>query len=93
MDIPMEEDRVSTTGLANRDLIYHIFGKVVTKEEWTQFHKKFNNYWKHEEDKAEEDMSNIRDPEDHEELMGENHHHEGNSPPEGMVATLQFPIQ
>ena len=28
-----------------------------------------------------------------EEAMGENHHHEGNSLPEGMVATLQFPIQ
>ena len=30
-----EEDRVRTTGWANRDLVYHINGKVVTKEEWT----------------------------------------------------------
>ena len=36
-------------------------------------------------------MSNIHDPKDHEEAMGENHHNEGNSPPEGTVATLQFP--
>ena len=38
-------------------------------------------------------MSNRCDPKDHEEAMGENHHHEGNSPPEGMVATLHFPIK
>ena len=38
-------------------------------------------------------MSNRRDPEDHEEAMGENQHHEGNSLPEGTVSTLQFPIQ
>ena len=34
-DIPKEEDRVSTLGLADRYLIYHINGKVVTEEEWT----------------------------------------------------------
>ena len=65
----------------------------MTEDEWTQFHKKFNNQWKDKEDKAEEDMRNRRDPEDHKEAMGENHHHEGNSPPEGTVSTLQFPIQ
>ena len=32
---PTEEDRFSTVGSANRDLIYHINGKVVTEEEWT----------------------------------------------------------
>ena len=37
-------------------------------------------------------MSNKRDFEE-EEAMGENHHHEGNSLPEGIVTTLQFPIQ
>ena len=36
-NIPAEEDRVSVAGSADRDLIYHINGKVVT-EEWTQFH-------------------------------------------------------
>ena len=86
--IPTEEDGVSTAGSANQDLIYHINGKVVTKEEWTWFHKKFNDQLKHEEDKVEEDMSNRRDPEDHEEAMGENQHHQGNSSPEGTVATL-----
>ena len=34
-DTPAEEDRVSTTISAERDLIYHINGKVVTEEEWT----------------------------------------------------------
>ena len=64
----------------------------MTEAEWTQFHKKINDQWMDEEDKIEEDMSNRRNPEE-EEAMGENHHHEGNSLPEGMVATLQFPIQ
>ena len=65
----------------------------MTEEEWTEFHKKFNDQWKHEEDKVEEDMSNRCDPKYHEEAMGENKHHEGNSPPEWTIATLQFPIQ
>ena len=38
-------------------------------------------------------MNNRRDLEDHEEVMGENHHNEGDAPPEGIVPTLQFPIQ
>ena len=37
-------------------------------------------------------MSNKHESEE-EEAIGENHHHEGNSLPEGTVATLQFPIQ
>ena len=37
-------------------------------------------------------MSNIHASEE-EEAMGENHRHEGDSLPEGMVATHQFPIQ
>ena len=37
-------------------------------------------------------MSNIHKS-DEEEAMGENHHHEDHSLPEGTVATLQFPIQ
>ena len=44
------------------------------KEEWTQFHHKFNDQWKGEEDKTEENMSNRCDPKE-EEAMGENHHH------------------
>ena len=59
-------------GLIDPDLIDHIFGKVVRKEEWTQIHKKINDQWKHEEDKVEEDMNNRRDHEDHEQEMGEN---------------------
>ena len=92
-DIPVEEDRVSTAGSADWDLIYHINGKVVIEEEWTQFHKKFNDQWKHEEDKVEQDMNNINDLEDNKEVMGENQHQEGNAPPKGTFSTLKFPIQ
>ena len=53
----------------------------MTKEEWTQFHKKLNDQWKYGEERVEEDMNNIHDPEDHEEVMGENHHNEGDPPP------------
>ena len=42
-DIPAKEDKVSIAGSADRDLIYHINGKVLTEEEWTQFHQKFND--------------------------------------------------
>ena len=38
-------------------------------------------------------MNNKRDPEYHEEVMGGNHHNEGDPLPEGTVSTLQFPIQ
>ena len=92
LNTPAEEDRVSTVGSVDRDLIYHINKKVVTEEERTQFHQKFIDQWKNEEDKTKENMSNRRDPVEEEE-MGENHHHEGDSLPEGTVATLQFPIQ
>ena len=33
-NIPAEEDTAVTTGLAGRGHIYHIYRKVVTKEEW-----------------------------------------------------------
>ena len=39
----------------------------------------------------EEEMSN-KHKSDEEEAMGEKYHHENHSLPEGMVATLQFPI-
>ena len=38
---PAEGDKVSTAGSADRSPVYHINGKVVTEEEWTQFHHKF----------------------------------------------------
>ena len=37
-NIPAEKDTTVTTGPAGRGPTYHIFGKVVTKEEWMQFH-------------------------------------------------------
>ena len=58
----------------------------------TQFHQKFFDQWQNEEEKTKEDMSNRHESEE-EEAMGENHHDEGNSLPEGTMATLQFPIQ
>ena len=41
-----EEDRVSAMGVGVQDMIYHINGKEVTKEEWTQFHQKWDGQWK-----------------------------------------------
>ena len=38
--VPMEEDTVSAMGEADRNVNYHKNEKEVTKEEWTQFHKK-----------------------------------------------------
>ena len=38
-------------------------------------------------------MSSNKHESEEEEAMGETHHHEGDSLPEGMVATLWFPIQ
>ena len=49
---PAEEDKVSTIGSADRDMIYHINKKAITEEEWTQFHHKFIDQWKNEEDKT-----------------------------------------
>ena len=50
------------------------------------------NEERNEEEKTKEGMSN-RHESDEEEAMVENHHHENHSLPEGIVATLQFPIQ
>ena len=40
LGIPAEEDRVIAMTTGDLDVIYHINRKEVTKEEWTQFHKK-----------------------------------------------------
>ena len=34
-------------------MIYHINGKVVTEEEWTQFHQRIIDQWKNEQKKEE----------------------------------------
>ena len=92
-NIPAEEEKAGTTGLAGRGPIYHIYGKVVTKEEWAQFHQNITDQWRNEEkneeknvgtneeDKTEEEMTN-RHKSDEEEEMGENYHHENHSLPE-----------
>ena len=41
--VSTEEERVSVVGAGDRDVIYHINGKEVTKEEWKRFHKKQEN--------------------------------------------------
>ena len=45
-NIPAEEDTTVTTGPAGRGPTYHIFRKVVTKEEWDQYHQKLEDQWK-----------------------------------------------
>ena len=52
-NIPSEEGKDGTTGPAGRGLIYHIYGKVVTKEEWTQFHQNITDQWRNEENNEE----------------------------------------
>ena len=72
-------------------MIYHINRKEMTKEECTRFHHKWDNQKKQRHERAKENMNNRREPEDHEEVMGGNHHNDGDSPHEGIVATLHFP--
>ena len=45
-NVPAEEDTAVTTGPAGRGPTYHIFGKVVTEEEWMQFHQKTADQWR-----------------------------------------------
>ena len=52
-NIPVGKDKASTTGPIGRSPIYHIYRKVVTEEEWTQFHQKIVNQWKNEEKNEE----------------------------------------
>ena len=86
--VPAKEDKVSVVGVADRDMIYHINEKEVTKEEWTHFHQKQDDQRKHREERAKENMNNRREPENHEEEMGENHQNDGDSLQKGTVATL-----
>ena len=75
-----EEDRVSVVGAGDREVIYHINMKEVTKEDWTQFHQKRDDQRKQRQEREEENMNYRREPEDHEEEVGENHHNDGDSP-------------
>ena len=54
-NIPTGEDKAVTTGPAGRGPIYHVYGKVVTEEEWTQFHQKFADLWKNKEKNEEQE--------------------------------------
>ena len=38
--VPAEGDKVSVVEKGDRYVVYQINGREVTKEEWTQFHKK-----------------------------------------------------
>ena len=48
-NIPAGEDKAGTTRPTGRSPIYHIYRKVVTKEDWTQFHQKIADQWKNDE--------------------------------------------
>ena len=52
-NIPAEEDTAVTTGPAGRGLVYHIYGKVVMEEEWTQFHQEITDQWRNKEKNEE----------------------------------------
>ena len=70
-NIPAEEDKAGTTGPASRGPIYHIYEKVVTEEEWTQFHQKITDQWKNKEknkeNKEEKNEEQRKDEEKNEE--------------------------
>ena len=40
--VPTDEDRASALG-SDREVVFHINGKEVTKEEWAQLHKKWED--------------------------------------------------
>ena len=69
-------------------MVYPINEKEVTKEEWTQFHKKQKDQKKQRQEREEENMNNTRELEDHEDVMGGNHRNDDDPLPEGIVATL-----
>ena len=64
--VPKNEDRSSAVGLGEPEVFYHVDGKEVTKEEWLQLCKDWENQSKQMQEKAEENMNNERDPKDHE---------------------------
>ena len=52
-NILADEDTTVTTGPAGKGPTYHINGRVVTKEEWDQYHQKFLDHWRNEEKEEE----------------------------------------
>ena len=88
----MNEYRVSVAGASDQEVVYHIDRRKVTKEEWTQMHQKWEYHRRKRQERVEENMNNGCELEDHEEVLGDNHHNDGDPPHEGTVATLQFPI-
>ena len=91
--VPADEDRVSAMGASDREVVYHINRRMVTKEEWTQLHQNWEDQRRQRQEGAEENMNNGREPKDHEEVVGDNHHNDDDPLHEGTVATLQFPIR
>ena len=79
-NIPAEEDKAGTTGPVGRGPIYHIYGKVVTEEEWTQFHQNITDQWRNEErneekneEKNKENNTGTNEEEKIEEEMSNRH--------------------
>ena len=80
LGVPAKGDRFSAIGAGDQDMIYQINENEVIKEEWTQFHSKRDDQWKQRQERVEENMNKICEPEDHEEVMGENHHNDDDPP-------------
>ena len=84
-------DRASAMGGCELEVVYHIDGKEVTKEEWLQLQQEWENQRKQRQEKAKENMNNGNDLDDHEEGVGDNHHNDGNPPHEETISTIKFP--
>ena len=75
------------------DVVYHINGKEVTKEEWLQFQQNLENYKKQKKEEEELNMNNERHLNNHEEEVGENHDDNGDLQHEETFSKLHFPIR
>ena len=86
--VPEDEYRASDMGVGGREVVYHIDGKKVTIEEWTQFYQKWEDQRKQRQERADENMNNRREPKYREEIVGDNHYNHDDPPHEGTVSTL-----
>ena len=66
-NIPVDKDTAVTTGPAGKGPTYHINGRVVTKEEWDQYHQKFLDHWRNEEKEEEQEEDEDKNAERNEE--------------------------
>ena len=88
----MDKDRASAVGVGEPEVVFHVERRQVTKEEYLWIHKDWENQRKERNEREDENMNNKRDPEDHEELVGDKHHNDSEPPHDETVSILQFPI-